>query len=248
MDCVNTRGEAVIGYWAELRWRGLTVHYASTMLYRGGNLLEHSSMRPGPSPKLTDGLLEWSSDTLNMRGTWHGGADPQPSRLLYGQGARRLEWQVIHPMAETNVHLDGRRISGRGYSERLILTVAPWELPIDELRWGRAHFPGRSFIWIDWTGPNPLRLVLADHEENGQAQVSDTLVSTARARILLSDRRVLRQGPVCGTSVGFIPGVRQALSKAGLLIDECKWLSAATLEEDGATLSGEAIHEVVKWR
>jgi hypothetical protein len=42
--------------------------------------------------------------------------------------------------------------------------------------------------------------------------------------------------------------VRQALSKAGLLIDEHKWLSAATLEEGDLTLRGSAIHEAVTWR
>ena len=248
LDCVSEGGEALIGYWAELRWRRLAAHYASVMLFAGGQLHERSSLRAGQAPQLAGGHVEWSCDALDTSGVWRDAAQQSISRVLYRRGDGMLEWRCLQPLAEAIVRCGGRQISGPGYTECITLTLAPWELPIEELRWGRAHFPGRSAVWIDWTGSEPTRLVLVDGKEVEGAQVTDALVSTPRTAIKLTGRRVLREGPVGGTSAGSIPGVRQALSKAGLLIDEHKWLSAATLEEGDLTLRGSAIHEAVTWR
>jgi hypothetical protein len=248
LDCVNGRGEAMIAYWAELRWRRLAVHYASSMMFADGRLYERSSPRAGPAPRHSGGLLEWSCDALDASGTWKSAEQSSVDRVLYRNGGGMLEWRCLQPLAEASVCCFGRRVSGPGYTECLSLTLPPWDLPIEELRWGRAHFPGRWVVWIDWTGPEPRRLVLVDAMEIEGARVTDALVSTPRAAVRLTGRRVLREGPLVGTSAGSVPGVRQALSKAGLLIDEHKWLSTATLEEGGVTLHGSAIHEVVKWR
>jgi len=248
LDCVSESGEAMIGYWAELRWRKLAVHYASVMMFVDGQLRERSTLRAGQAPQLAGGLLEWSCNALHTSGTWRATARPPISRVLHRHGDRRLEWQCIQPLAEASVRCGEHQISGPGYTECITLTVAPWKLPIEELRWGRAHFPGRSVVWIDWTGPEPTRMVLVDMKEVEGIQVTDALVSTPRTTIKLAGRCVLREGPVAGSSAGAVPGVRQALSRAGLLMDEHKWLSSATLEEGDVTLQGNAIHEVVKWR
>ena len=248
LDCVSGRGEAVIVYWAELRWRRLAVHYSSVLLFAAGRLCERSSLRGGQAPWLHGDLIEWSCDALDTRGAWRSAGQPPIHRVLYRKGGGTLEWHCLQPLAEANVSCGGQKISGPGYTERITLTLAPWDLPIEELRWGRAHFPGRSAVWIDWSGPEAKRSVFVDSKEVEGVQVTDSLVSSPQTTIRLAGRQVLREGPVEGTSVGSIPGVRQALSKAGLLMDEHKWLSAATLEEVGATLHGSAIHEVVKWR
>jgi hypothetical protein len=248
LDCVSERGEVLIGYWAELRWRRIAAHYASAMLFADGRLHERSSLRAGPAPRLAGGLLEWSCAALKTSGVWSAAAHPPINRVLYCHGAGKLEWLCIQPLAVASVRLGERQISGHGYTERITLTIAPWELPIEELRWGRAHFAGRSVVWIDWTGSEPARLLLVDGKEVEGVQITDALVSTPHTTVKLNGRRVLREGPIAGTSAGTVPGVRQALSKAGLLIDEHKWLSSATLEEGGVTLHGNAIHEVVKWR
>ncbi len=248
LDCVGERGEALIVYWAELRWHRLAVRYASALFFAGGQFRERSSLRAGQAPQLCGGLVEWSSDALDSSGVWRNAAQTSIHRVLYRKGKGMLEWRCLQPLAEASVRCVGQKISGPGYAECITLTLAPWDLPMEELRWGRAHFPGRSVIWIDWTGPEARRLVFVDAKEVEGVQVTDSLVSSPRTTIKLTGRRVLREGPVVRTSVGSIPGVRQALSRTGLLIDEHKWLSAATLEEAGVTLQGSAIHEVVRWR
>ena len=128
------------------------------------------------------------------------------------------------------------------------ITPAPWDLPIAKHRWGRAHFPWRSLVWIDWNGVELTRLVLVDGMDVEGARVTDDKVPMPRNEMTLISRRVLREGTVGGTSVGSVPGVRRALAKAGLLIGEHKWLSSATLKESDLTLLGNAFHEVVRWR
>jgi hypothetical protein len=248
LDCVTESGEAMIAYWAELGWRRIAARYASVMLLADGTVCERHTLRPGPEPRFADGVLEWSCRVLDAGGRWTGDTCESGARVLHRSDQGTLEWSCLQPLAHSTVQLRERRLEGTGYTERIALSVAPWELPIDELRWGRAHFGGRSVVWIDWRGAEPLRLVLCDGREVEPVQVTDDLVSTHRATVRFSDRRVLREGPVAGSSVGSVPGVRQALSRAGLLIQEQKWLSSATLEEGGVTTPGSAIHEVVRWR
>lgn len=248
VDCTNRSGEAAIGYWAELSWRHLSVRYASVMLFADNLLVERHSLRPGPEPQLEDGLIEWSCKAIDTFGTWIGDTHESEGRLLHRRKQGSLEWRCLQPLAQATVRVMGRLLEGTGYSERIILTLPPWELPIEELRWGRAHFPGHSVVWIDWKGSESMRLVLCDGREVEAAQVSDDVVSTHRGTVRLSDRRVLREGHVTGSSVGAIPGVRQVLSSAGLLLEEHKWLSFATLVESGLSVAGTAIHEVVRWR
>ena len=45
---------------------------------------------------------------------------------------------------------DGVVLRGLGYAEHLSMTIPPWRLPIDTLRWGRFLSPERSVVWIDW--------------------------------------------------------------------------------------------------
>ncbi len=248
LDCAHAGGEAFIGYWAELRWRRIKVRYASTMLFAGGVLQERYSLQPGPEPQMADGLLRWDCEALETRGLWAAAGPSPEKRILDQQDSGRLEWHCLQPLAEADVICEGRRVRGQGYSEKLTLTIPPWNLPMDDLRWGRAHFPGRSVVWIDWTGPTKLRLVFVNGMEAEGAWITDDEFATSRIAVRLTARQVLREGPLSRTTAGSIPGVRQALSRAGLLLDEHKWFSMATLEEGDAVFSGTAIHEVVKWR
>ena len=49
--------------------------------------------------------------------------------------------------------------SGLGYAERLVLTIPPWKLPIETLRWGRFLSPSDWIVWIDWQGEHPQTIV-----------------------------------------------------------------------------------------
>lgn len=248
LDCVTAAGDAFIGYWAELHGAHLSVRYVSAMTFVDGILHERSSIRGGAAPREDPDRVAWDCAALEVRGVWSGPTEPSPDRVLFRRGEGTLRWRCVQPRAEATVRVGERVLDGIGYSEIVTLSLPPWDLPIEELRWGRAHFPGRSVVWVDWLGEPPFRLALVDGAEAPCAEVSDAAVVTAGGRVDLGARRPIREGPVAGSSVGSVPGVRAALARAGLLIDEHKWISSATLGEGGRGLQGIAIHERVRWR
>src|SRR5689334_1411462 len=81
-------------------------------------------------------------------------------RRLWSDGRRHVDWD---PMV-LNGAVTGAR-SGRGYAERLVMTVAPWRLGIARLWWGRFCGDRHSLVWIVWEGARPLRLALLDGSE-----------------------------------------------------------------------------------
>jgi hypothetical protein len=144
---------------------------------------------------------------------------------------------------------DGTFFSGLGYAERLTLGHAPWRLPIDELRWGRwiASEGSRSAVWIDWRGPHPLTVVFVDGAREPSAVVGDDVISTGRAALTLTGRRVLHHRAlrdIVGSSVA----LTRVLPAAWLEMQDCKWMSTGTLEVPGGrTETGWAIHEHVRF-
>lgn len=127
-------------------------------------------------------------------------------------------------------------IAGLGYVERLEMTLPPWQLPIEELRWGRFTAESADAAWIEWRGPQPLRLAWRNGAEVDSVDVA------------FKGRSTLREGPLAKTVFSKVPVLRKSLPVAMLSVDETKWRSRATLQVPGADpVSGWAIHEVVKW-
>jgi hypothetical protein len=82
--------------------------------------------------------------------------------LLDGKAVR---WECLLPVAQvtglpTASAAARKSIEHWGYGERLTLTMEPWHIPADEVRWGRIAHPTLSVVWIDWRGARPLTAVL----------------------------------------------------------------------------------------
>ncbi len=247
LDGVSPGGTAVIAYWAELRWHRLSGHYASVLRCADGALDEQFSLRPGPPPVIAQSGVAWDCAPLEFSGTWTGPYAPEGEHTLASRSAGRVSWRCLQPRAEVALALRGERFVGRGYTECLSLTLPPWELPIDTLRWGRAHAGSHSVVWVDWSGAESCHLVLVDGRARMNGVVTDDAVTAAGLRLNLGPRTLLRGGTIEETTVGRVPGLTEVLAAVGLRLDERKWLSPCTLELDGATASGSALHEVIRW-
>jgi len=144
---------------------------------------------------------------------------------------------------------DGTVVSGLGYAERLTLSLAPWRLPIDELRWGRwiAAEGGRSIVWIDWRGAQPLTAVFVDGVRQGAATVDDDRVAAADASLVLTDQRTLHQRALRDV-IGAVGPLARVFPTSWLDVEDCKWMSLGTLHGAGAPPeTGWAIHEHVRF-
>ncbi len=221
MDCVSDEGEVFLAYWAELRWRAVRLNYASVL---GGC----SSLRETPAPVWSDGVLRWNAPPLGVTGTWRALDPPVRESLLEGA----CNWNCVAPRARAEVRLGGRAIRGLGYAEHLTMTVSPWRLPIDELRWGRFLSETEGVVWIEWSG-----------EKSASLRWHNGVRSAGALEVEFRDREVLREGKLVETALRVIPNVHKLFPARILGLRESKWRSRAAL----GPAEGWAIHEVVRW-
>jgi hypothetical protein len=131
------------------------------------------------------------------------------------------------------------------------MTVPPWRLPIDTLRWGRFLSPGRSVVWIDWrNGSGGKTWVFLDGMEV-QGGMSEEAVFFEGGRVDLPapGRLVLRSGPLSHLLRNLPGSLRTSRPGRALSIYETKWRTRGCLELEGAPrVPGWAIHEVVRMK
>jgi hypothetical protein len=194
--------------------------------------------------------LKWNSTDWNAEGCWRElGASHR--EVLFKSDSGSLDWHCIAPRAAAKVQIGKEpAIEGWGYAEHLHLTVAPWQLPIRRLRWGRFVNSTDALTWIDWSGTYSRRVVYFNGSAMGGAEITDSDVTLTEDRATLSLDRgiVLRDGKLGSTALAMIPNLARLFPDSILNIRECKWLSRAVLSRPGQPDSvGMAIHEVVEW-
>jgi hypothetical protein len=192
--------------------------------------------------------IRWQSKSLKTKGTWERLDSPCDVRI-YESREGTIEWHCVHPRARATVDLgQGVVIRGLGYVERLEMTVAPWNLPLEELRWGRFLSDSDSVVWIDWRGEHSRKIVLENGTLGGVTAVAESgIVLERNVKLCLSTGKVLRSGALGKTALGMIPGVNHLLPDRLLNVQECKWRSRGELLRENTRSSGWAIHEVVRW-
>jgi hypothetical protein len=195
---VGETGDLAILYSADLRWRGLSIHYGSELTYRDG------------LPARTTHSLRKSS--IEAEGRWDAIDPPLAPTTIFESEEGAVQWSCLRPRAEASIH----GVCGLGYMERLELTLPPWRLPIRQLRWGRFLSRKDAVIWIEWTGDYSKRLAY----HNG-ALVDPSAI----AHLRLEDPRVLREGCIGSTVLSAIPSAAKTFPGRLLAVRECKWRS-----------------------
>ena len=249
LDCVSDAGDALIVYFAELRWRAVTIRYSNTITCRDSDVRAAFALRGCAPPSLSGGTVTWRSRTLGVSGSWTALAEPLKQNVLASETGG-VDWECIQPKSAASVQTgDEPAWSGLGYVERVRITVAPWQMPIDELRWGRFHSGADTVVWIDWRGARSRRLVFRNGAAVTAGRISDDGVALAdEVRIEMEDHRVLREGLLGSTVLAGIPKLLRIVPGQILNVEETKWLSRASLRRPGAPAArGWAIHEVVRW-
>jgi hypothetical protein len=248
-DCVAENGDAIIVYCGIARWRAFTLCYASVLEAKTGKE-PHArySLKKCAMPLEEATTIRWQCKSLQIEGIWER-LDPSCDAQIYESSEGSIEWRCVLPRARATLTLDhGVILQGLGYVDRLEMSVAPWNLPIDELRWGRFLSESDSLVWIDWQGEHPRRIVLENGTPRNATSVGESeIILDGDVSLQLSGGDVLRTGALGKTALGAIPGVMHLLPKRLLDVQECKWRSRAELLRGNAASSGWAIHEVVRW-
>jgi len=237
LDCVAGDGTTWIGYWGCVQVAMLRVYFASSLLFDGSSTKTLWSAAATP-PLFSKDRVRWSALDADVELIPR--VPPAERELHPG-----ILWRCLVPSADATVHLANRTLRGRGYAEVLELSVAPWKLPIRELRWGRALSDQSSLVWIEWAGPAPLRLALRDGIFETVSHVDDRGVRLDDGTILtLSDAAVLREETLRAT----LKSLSMLIPRRWSAAVERKWRSRGTLRAAGRPIEeGWVIHELVSF-
>lgn len=246
MDCVTGRGDAVILYCAELRWRAIHITYSSVLSVLAGAIDSRSSMA-GYGLESSGGRILVEFPKLKVSGQWQEEAAPV-ERAVYENGSGAVVWNCLQPKSRVNVRVGERELSGAGYGECLTLTLPPWQLPMRQLRWGRFVSPDDSLAWVDWQGEYATRFAFHNGRECEVLAVSDCEVAIAGAALRMEESFSLRGGRLGATILPGAPALGRLLPGSLFNIEEQKWRSRGRLTAEGKSSEGWAIHEVVHWK
>lgn len=248
LDAVSRGGDVIIAYVAEVRFGALALQYTSTLSRRAGaETVVEATLRSAPPPAIDGGAITWAAPALSVSGTWRA-RDPEVRDTVLERGEGRVSWRCLAPRADASVRLgSGPPIEGLGYVEHLTLTVAPWQMPIDELWWGRFLSDDASLVWIDWRGPHRRQVVFLDGAPAGPAIIDAEGVRAEGLRLTYAAPRVLREGAIGETVLSILPAVETVLPVRILMTEERKWAARGTLDRGGRRSEGWVIHEVVRW-
>jgi hypothetical protein len=162
-----------------------------------------------------------------------------------------VDWRCAAPRGDMVVECDGLEpVRGPGYAECLRLTVPPWRLPIETLRWGRWHASSsdRSIVWIDWRGPHPLTAIVADGQVQPTGTVGDDGIDIGGGALALTERCTLYSRSLSDTLGVLRSALASVMPRSWLTLEDKKWRSLGTLRAAGRPdESGWVIHESVRW-
>jgi hypothetical protein len=201
-------------------------------------------------PVVEEDSIAFRAAALGVDGTWRreGGAAGTRETLLIQDGGS-VEWHCVMPRARVTLEHGGRVVTGLGYVEELRLTLPPWTLPIEELRWGRFVGDGGSVVWVDWRGAHNKCLVI----RNGArvtGHVTDAGVDMAddEAALKLEEGQPLREGTLGNTAIAAMAELHHLLPARILGVKQRMVVAPAVLEQPFMTpVKGWSISDVLKW-
>jgi len=246
LDVVTQEGDTAILYCAALRWRGLRTAMASLLTAESGRVLTQTSLsrfRLDADEK----QIAVECRALKAVGRWIADAK-SVERCIYASAAGSVVWNCLQPRSRVAARIDGREMTGLGYAECLTLTLPPWKLPMQELRWGRFVSERDSLAWIDWQGEHAARLCILNEYECELRSVRESELAMDGAALHMERSVTLREGRLGDTILPGAPALARLFPRSLFSVAEGKWLSHGRLERVGGGSTGYAIHEVVHWK
>jgi len=246
LDCVTDEGDVAIVYCAELRWRGVHASVGSMLFGDGIGVSTRTSISRHRVSR-DSSLISAELPKLGVSGRWEAGEIPFEC-TVYENGAGRVHWNCLQPRSEVAVRVEDRELRGIGYAECLTLTIPPWQLPMQTLRWGRFASPDHSLAWVDWQGSFGTSFAVLDGKECKPLAVSESKVTVPDAELQIEPGLSLRSGRLGATVLPGASRLAKLFPSSIFNVDEHKWRSRGVLTLNGLTDSGWVIHEVVHWR
>jgi hypothetical protein len=250
LDCIDEQGNCFIVYMAEIKT------FLSSLVYSGlifsdesGQTKQKHSFRSIPSPPLQN-KISINNEHLKIKGSWENIHDPISATLFSDSSNNDLIWNCHHPKANVEILYENRIYKGLGYGETINLTIKPWELPINELMWGRFLSDKYSVIWIHWSGSFNVNKIYCNGKEYNDLiiDLEKFHFNNGSFTLIFDNIQVIRDGKI-SDSVPVSPLLKIISKRRMLATVETKYKSKSTLAIDSETVaSGWSLYETVLWK
>ena len=255
LDFIRENGEIMIFYAAKLTWHGMSASYTSWLHYETSSGVHLKSRFSNVQiPQTNDDLITWNDTRFGISGSWKSLADAIQTRI-FDSDEGCLDWKCYQPASKVQLVISGRVLEGRGYAEQIILTIPPWKIPMDELRWGHFGSDENSLVWIELREKEKRQWLWLNGEKIENCIIEDDYISLpVKDLVLKLDRGVVLESEkkifsVVENLIRLIPGFNKIIPLSFLMADEIKWLSKGEFQAQGKTIAGGmAIHELVNFK
>jgi hypothetical protein len=249
LDSIDESGNCFIIYHAELEFWFTRVTF-SELIFSDikGIVIDKKTLKKTRKPLIND-LLIFYNHLLLVKGSWKRLEYALPQLSFKDAVNNELTWYCHHPKALTEIEYDETSHKGFGYGETLNLTIKPWNLPIEELRWGRFLTENYTIIWVDWKGNYPQHKLFCNGTEyNDSTFESGSIVFGGGVfSLIFKEITVLRKGKLSGIFLK-MPWMKIFFNRRILNSTETKYKAKTSLKLNGETKStGWSLFEIVIW-
>ena len=249
-DCIDDRGNCFIIYRAELHYLCINIHYSELVFCDSEDVTTgKSSLKKTIKPE-SGKILKYFNTSLEIKGSWKRIDNLLPSYSFRDSESKELIWNCHHPKTNTEIDYRGTRFTGYGYAETLLLSIKPFNLPLDEIRWGRFLSDEYSVIWMRWKGAFPLNKLYCNGVEYNDAEYGENSLNFHGGVYQLAFQEIatIRNGKLKSLFSKF-PWMKIFFKKSILNTTENKYKSKSLLIYDKkVTATGWSIYEIVTWK
>ena len=249
LDCIDDQGNCFIIYWAKAEFFLIRFVYSGLIFCdTEGFTTEKSTIRKTQKPVI-NGTIQFNNKYIKTGVTLKRTDEPIVRSLYKDSKNIELIWNCHHPKGLAEIMYNGNIHKGFGYSETLFSLIKPWNLPIDELRWGRFLSDSYTLIWINWLGKYPVNKIFFNGTEFNDAIFKNDIIIFGEGtyQLKFSEIQLIRKGKLSGLFLKMTL-LKIFLNRRILNTLEIKYKAMTNFSKDSVFLSnGWSLFEVVTW-
>ncbi|MDP4175314.1 MAG: hypothetical protein Q8933_15170 [Bacteroidota bacterium] len=251
VDLIDPQGNLFIIYIGRLKFGRLNIYYSSLL-----RKIPHEkssdiyTLKKYEAPQINEKTFFWKSKDLGVELNFlQAGNSAKKNIIEIPEGF--IKWHCIHTKSIGELVVNGKEcFKGLGYVERLDMTIKPWKLPFNELRWGRYISDKNSIVWIDIRGEFNYSMLLNDKAECDDPLFYDDRITFANTKNALQfyAPEDIRKGEIISSTFSKIKMINKFIPSGLLKIYEDKSVAKADLLQSNDLIdTGWALYEVVRW-
>lgn len=249
LDCIDAHGNCFVIYYAKLQYSVIKLIYSGLIFSdTTGFTLEKASLKNLAQPQIDD-LLLFDNPSLLIKGEWEKISESISISLYSDNLGNDVVWNCHHPKTLTNIRYMDKQFQGFGYAETLSISIKPWNLPIDELRWGRFLSQNTTIIWIHWQGEHPLNKIICNGIIHNDAifEANNLIFDSGKAVLTFQNEIILRKGKLSNI-LATMPWLKIIFNSRILRTIEIKYKSKTVFSKNSIIETGWSLYEIVTWK